>query len=184
MKSPAKGLSVKTMLGKLRRYIERAAKRRGPGGQDGMRDPEQKESGTHAGRKAAKILVVEDNPELAWLLAERLKAEGYEMRTAGSGAEGIKAALSFLPDLMLLDYNLGDMSGHDVAVALRNTHKTSRIPFLVLSAYGADPMLARGFAKLPNCRGAMSKVLSTREVVKTVNKALHHGGKAAPPPHR
>jgi DNA-binding response OmpR family regulator len=130
-----------------------------------------------------KILIVEDNPELSWLLAERLKAEGYETLAAESGAAGIKAALSFMPDLMLLDYNLGDMTGHDVAVAVRNTHKTSRIPFLVLSAHGADPMLARGFAKLPNCRGSMSKVLSTRDVIKAVHKALHDGKPAAHPHH-
>ena len=175
MKPTAKGLSAKAMLGKLRRYIERAAKRRGLGGHDGMKDHDQKESGSHAELAAVKILIVEDNPELAWLLGERLKVEGYETHTAGNGAEGIKAALTFLPDLMLLDYNLGDMTGHDVAVAVMNTRKTARIPFLVLSAHGADPMLARGFAKLPNCRGSISKVLSTREVVKAVHKALRHG---------
>jgi len=129
-----------------------------------------------------KILIVEDNKELAWLLAERLKVEGYETRAAESGASGIKTALSFLPDLILLDYNLGDMTGHDVAVALRNTRKTSGIPFLVLSAHGADPMLARGFEKLRNYRGAMSKVLSTREVVAAVKKALTCPGKTAAAP--
>lgn len=179
MKSTTKGLSAKALLGKLRRYIESAAKRPGLGGPDGMSGPDQKEGGPQAQRRAAKILIVEDNTELAWLLAERLKGEGYETRAAESGAAGIKAALSFLPDLMLLDYNLGDMTGHEVAVAVSNTQKTSGIPFLVLSAHGADPMLARGFAQLPNCRGAMSKVLSTRDVVKAVNKALHHGAKPA-----
>lgn len=148
-----------------------------------MKNSDQKENGSHAERGVTKILIVEDNPELSWLLAERLKVEGYETRTAESGAAGIKAALTFLPDLMLLDYNLGDMTGHDVAVAVRNTHKTSKVPFLVLSAHGADPMLARGFAKLPNCRGSMSKVLSTREVVKAVHKALHHDGKGPAHPH-
>ncbi|HCC47734.1 MAG TPA: hypothetical protein DEQ38_06410 [Elusimicrobia bacterium] len=130
-----------------------------------------------------KILIVDDNLELSWVLAECLKREGYKTLTAGSGAEGIKSALSFLPDLVLLDYNLGDMNGHDVAVAIRNMHKTSKTPFLILSAHGADPQLARAFAKIPNCRGAMSKVLSTREVVKTVSQALHAGPKAVTPPH-
>lgn len=183
MKSIGKGLSAKAVLVKLQRYIEHKVKRRGFGGRDGVKGPDQEESCSHAERAAAKILIVEDNPELAWLLAERLKAEGYETRTAESGAAGIKAALAFLPDLMLLDYNLGDMTGHDVAVALRNTHKTARIPFLVLSAHGADPMLARGFAKLPNCRGSMSKVLSTRDVVKAVNHAFYTAPKPAPHAH-
>jgi len=130
-----------------------------------------------------KILIVDDNLELAWVLADCLKREGYEILTAGSGAEGIKSALSFLPDLVLLDYNLGDMNGHDVAVAIRNMQKTSGIPFLILSAHGADPLLARAFAKIPNCRGAVAKVLSTREVVKAVNRALHAPASVTPPHH-
>ncbi|MDA8132633.1 MAG: response regulator [Elusimicrobia bacterium] len=127
-----------------------------------------------------KILIVDDNLELAWVLADCLKREGYETLTAATGAEGIKAALSFLPDLVLLDYNLGDMNGHDVAVAIRNMRKTSGIPFLILSAHGADPMLVRGFARLPNCRGSMSKLLSTSKVLAAVRKALHDGKPAAP----
>lgn len=130
-----------------------------------------------------KVLIVDDNLELSWVIAECLNKAGYKTLTAGSGAEGIKSALSFLPDLLLLDYNLGDMNGHDVAVAIKNMHKTSKIPFLILSAHGADPLLARSFAKIPNCRGAMSKVLSTREVVKTVEQALHAAHKTAAHPH-
>jgi CheY-like chemotaxis protein len=133
--------------------------------------------------KMKKILIVDDNLELSWVIAECLNRGGYKTLTAGSGAEGIKSALSFLPDLVLLDYNLGDMNGHDVAMAIRNMHKTSRIPFLILSAHGADPLLARSFEKIPNCRGAMSKVLSTREIVKAVEHALHAAPKAATHAH-
>lgn len=119
-----------------------------------------------------KILIVEDNLDLAWILADCLKLEGYKTQIASSGAAGVKAALSYLPDLVLLDYNLGDMTGHDVAVAIKNMQKTSSIPFIVLSAIGADPMLVRGFTRLPNCRGTLSKVISTREVLKAIHQAL------------
>lgn len=126
-----------------------------------------------------KILIIEDNLDLGWVLADCLKKEGFEPLTAGSGAAGIKAALAFLPDLVLLDYNLGDMTGHEVAVAIRNMHKTSKIPFLILSAHGADPMLVRAFTALPNCRGTMSKVHSTKEVVKAIRQALRCENKTA-----
>lgn len=129
-----------------------------------------------------KILIVDDNLELGWVLADCLKREGYKTRTAGSGAEGIKAALSFLPDLVLLDYNLGDMNGHDVAVAIRNMRKTAHIPFLILSAHGADPMLVSGFARLPNCRGSVSKMVSTSKVLAAVREAVHDG-KVKEPAH-
>ncbi len=124
-----------------------------------------------------KILIVEDNPELAWILADRLKIEGYKTQIAANGAAGVKLALSYLPDLVLLDYNLGDMTGHDVAVAIKNMRKTSGIPFIILSALGADPRLVNGFAKLPNCRGTLAKILSTKEVLKAVHRALHAGPK-------
>ncbi|MGD9642619.1 MAG: PleD family two-component system response regulator [Elusimicrobiales bacterium] len=130
-----------------------------------------------------KVLIVDDNLELSWVIAECLEKAGYKTLTAGSGAEGIKSALSFLPDLVLLDYNLGDMNGHDVAVAIRNMHKTSRIPFLILSAHGADPVMTLAFGRIPNCRGTMSKVLSTKEIAKAVEHALHSGHKPAAHPH-
>jgi two-component system phosphate regulon response regulator PhoB len=119
-----------------------------------------------------KILIVEDNTELAWLLADCLKIEGYKTKIAFNGADGVKLALSYLPDLVLLDYNLGDMTGHDVAVAIKNMHKTAGIPFLILSAVGADPMLVNGFTKLPNCRGTLSKVISTKQVIKAIYGVL------------
>jgi len=119
-----------------------------------------------------KILIVEDNIELSCMLEDCLKTAGYKTQIAGSGAAGVRIALSYLADLVLLDYNLGDMTGHDVAVAIKNMHRTSRIPFIVLSAIGADPMLVRGFSKLPNCRGTLSKVLSTKEVLKAIHHAL------------
>lgn len=122
--------------------------------------------------QAMKILIVEDNPELSCVLADSLKKEGFETHTAANGAAGVKAALSYLPDLVLLDYNLGDMTGHDVAVAIKNMQKTSRIPFVVLSAIGADPMLVNGFTKFPNCRGTLSKTLPAKEVFKAIRRAL------------
>jgi CheY-like chemotaxis protein len=119
-----------------------------------------------------KILIVEDNLELAWILADCLKIEGFKTKIAESGAAGVKLALSYLPDLVLLDYNLGDMTGHDVAIAIKNMRKTSKIPFILLSAIGADPMLVSGFTKLPNCRGTLSKTISTREVLRAIHRAL------------
>jgi len=122
--------------------------------------------------RGMKILIVEDNLELAWILADCLKLEGFKTQIASTGAAGVRAALSYLPDLVLLDYNLGDMTGHDVAIAIKNMGKTSRIPFVVLSAIGADPMLVRGFTKFPNCRGTLSKTHSTREIIRAIHLAL------------
>ena len=129
-----------------------------------------------------KVLIVEDNLELAWVLADCLKREGYEAHIADNGVTGIKSAVSVLPDLILLDYNLGDMTGHEVAVAIGHMRKTSKIPFLVFSAHGADPMLVRDFTELPNCRGTISKLLSTRDVLKAVHRVLPKPAGSGPQP--
>jgi DNA-binding response OmpR family regulator len=115
---------------------------------------------------------VEDDESYALLLGSFLRDEGFEVELAASGKEGLKKALSFAPDLVMLDYHLGDMTGYDVAVGLRHMRNSSRIPFLVLSSVGADPMLLAGFERLPNCRAVLVKSQSTEEIARAVHAVL------------
>lgn len=119
-----------------------------------------------------KILVIEDNYEFSQMLSVFLREAGFETDTALSGKEGAKSALYFLPDLILLDYHLGDMTGYDVALALKCAHKTAAIPFLVLSSLGADPLLISGFKKIPSCRGTLVKTLPLAEILQAVTAVL------------
>jgi CheY-like chemotaxis protein len=77
-----------------------------------------------------KILVVEDNPEFSNLTTTWLQNSGYEVVTAGDGAEGLRRVFSSRPDLVLLDANLPKMDGWEVCRRIRDM---SDIPVLMLT---------------------------------------------------
>lgn len=88
-----------------------------------------------------RILVVDDEPGLAHALAITLRASGWDVATAADGAGALAAAATRLPDVVLLDLGLPDLSGVDVITALR---AWSRVPIVVLSArqHGEDKVEA------------------------------------------
>ena len=59
----------------------------------------------------AKLLIVEDDVVIRRLYASALKAEGYEVETAGNGEEGLKKVKEFMPDLVLTDIMMPKMDG-------------------------------------------------------------------------
>jgi len=83
-----------------------------------------------------KVLVVEDERDLAELLAYNLEKEGYQALVTGTGLEGLETARRELPDLMLLDLMLPGMMGTEVCSALRHSDKTRGIPVLMLGHRG------------------------------------------------
>ncbi len=78
-----------------------------------------------------RVLVVDDEPQILRALRINLSVRGYEVRTAATGAEALRAAADFRPDVVVLDLGLPDMSGIDVLGGLRGW---SSAPVLVLSA--------------------------------------------------
>ena len=81
-----------------------------------------------------KILVIDDLPENIFILQDRLTQEGYEVITAYGGNDGMEKAYSTLPDLILLDVMMPDMSGLDVCKTLVNDEKTKHIPIILVTA--------------------------------------------------
>ena len=81
-----------------------------------------------------KILVIDDLPENIFILQDRLAQEGYEVITAYGGNDGMEKAYSTLPDLILLDVMMPDMSGLDVCKTLVNDEKTRHIPIILVTA--------------------------------------------------
>ena len=78
----------------------------------------------------SRILVVDDEPQILRALGINLRARGYEVATAGDGAEALQAASARVPDLVVLDLGLPDLDGVDVITGLRGW---SSVPILVLS---------------------------------------------------
>jgi DNA-binding response OmpR family regulator len=84
--------------------------------------------------RAPRVLVVEDDDEIAQVLQRSLRMEGYEVRVSGDGVDALDQAHAFLPDLVVLDLGLPRLDGIDVARELR---ARDDVPILVLTARDA-----------------------------------------------
>jgi DNA-binding response OmpR family regulator len=84
----------------------------------------------------ARILIVEDEHEIAENLAALLSAKGHKVETVGDGAEALPRARRFAPHVVLLDVMLPRMSGFDVAKLLRADPKTAKIKIVMVTGLG------------------------------------------------
>jgi PleD family two-component response regulator len=80
-----------------------------------------------------RILVVEDDFDISNMLRIYLNGQGYTVEVAPKGGEALSATKKQLPNLIVLDINLPDMSGYDVCRELRTTTRTSHIPIIFLT---------------------------------------------------
>jgi two-component system, OmpR family, KDP operon response regulator KdpE len=78
-----------------------------------------------------RVLVVDDEPQILRFLKPSLSAAGYDVVTAATGAEALKAAATLAPDVIVLDLGLPDMDGKEV---IRRLREWSKVPIVVLSA--------------------------------------------------
>ena len=81
-----------------------------------------------------RILYIEDNHENRLLVRRILEAEGYSIIEATDGPTGLKAAAQMQPDLILLDINLPEIDGYDLARRFRNTPGLQQVPILAITA--------------------------------------------------
>jgi len=88
--------------------------------------------------KPAKILLVEDDDDLANVYQTRLNAEGFEIRRVPNGEDALSAATEFKPDLIVLDVMMPKVSGFDVLDILRNTPTTANVKIIMLTALSQD----------------------------------------------
>ncbi|MEB3221887.1 MAG: response regulator [Candidatus Sericytochromatia bacterium] len=86
----------------------------------------------------ARILLVEDNPDTVEFLSRRLRDEGYEVLVARNGIDAWRLAGQELPDAMVLDINLPQLDGDEVARRLRSQPETARIPIVFVTAETAS----------------------------------------------
>ena len=105
--------------------------------------------------RKARILVVDDEPDLLGLLMQRLQAHGYEVRVANHGQEALAGLKQTLPDLIILDVLMPVMDGFTFYKELRKNRETAHIPVIVLtarnkmedtfSAVGVDAFIVKPF---------------------------------------
>lgn len=90
-----------------------------------------------------RVLVVDDNADAAYLVAELLTMRGHRVEVATGGPQGFDAATATLPDVVLLDIGMPVMDGYQVATALRVGALTKGIRLVALTAWGDVESRAR-----------------------------------------
>lgn len=117
-----------------------------------------------------RVLVVDDEPQIQRFLKPSLAAAGYDVIAAVTGTEGLKAAATRAPDVILLDLGLPDMDGKDVIADVR---KWSKVPIVVLSARDRE---SEKIAALDlGADDYVNKPFSIGELMARLRTALRHG---------
>ncbi len=86
--------------------------------------------------------MIDDEPEITDIIATFLKDEGYEVLTENSGVTGVEKAMSFKPDLVILDIMMPFMDGYEVCEELKRSRHTEKVPVIFLT--GKDPRADEG----------------------------------------
>lgn len=90
------------------------------------------------GSRPLRVLVVDDNRDVALGTALLLRHAGHEIRTAHSGNEALDVVLSFRPDAVLLDLGLPEMDGYEIARRLREKPEFKELILIAISGYGQE----------------------------------------------
>jgi two-component system alkaline phosphatase synthesis response regulator PhoP len=120
---------------------------------------------------AAKILAVDDEPELTDLMHYHLVRAGYEVTTAANGWEAIHSVRASRPDIILLDLMLPDLDGFGVCEILRREAATATIPIIIVSAWASTD--SRNLGLELGALDYITKPFSPQELVERVNRLLH-----------
>jgi two-component system phosphate regulon response regulator PhoB len=118
----------------------------------------------------ARVLVVEDERDIAALVAYHLTRQGYRVSTAGTGDEALQAASSERPDLVVLDLMLPGLSGYEVLQELRRTPGMEQLPVVFLTARREESDRIRGFEL--GADDYVTKPFSPQELVLRVGSVL------------
>lgn len=113
-----------------------------------------------------KVLVIDDSAMLLNFVREILGEANYEVITAPTAQDGLQVAAAGAPHLILLDYVLPDMEGHEVLRRLSSDPATLSVPVVYMSGFGAD--LQSDPKESPNVIGSLNKPFTSELLLKTV----------------
>lgn len=117
-----------------------------------------------------RVLIADDEPNIVTSLEFLMQQAGYETRIATNGQEAIELAVSFRPDLVLLDIMFPAKSGYEVCQRLKSEATTRNIKVVIVSAKGRDVEVAKAMEL--GADAYIAKPFSTRELVAKVREML------------
>jgi len=119
---------------------------------------------------SATILVVEDEKPISTLIQYNLEKEGFKVHTFETGEEGFDQIKKSLPDLVLLDWMLPDLSGIDICKQIKKDAKLKSIPVIMLTAKSEEADKIRGFET--GADDYVTKPFSTKELILRIQALL------------
>ncbi len=119
--------------------------------------------------RSLRILLIEDDREIARALLLRLKAIGHDPFAMHEGGSGLSAAVTTIPDIVILDLRLPDMDGFAVLQQLQQHDVARLIPVIVVSANVAER--AKREAMLLGAHGFIEKPYDFRKLVAAIDRA-------------
>lgn len=131
--------------------------------------------------KMTKILLVEDDKSLSEIYDVRLRAEGYDILSASDGEQALALAIKEVPDLIISDVMMPNISGFDMLDILRSTTETRGIHVIMMTALSSDEQRQRGMA-LGADRYLIKSQVGIEDVVRTVHEVLGDASVPSPAP--
>jgi CheY-like chemotaxis protein len=116
------------------------------------------------------VLIVDDEPNIVLSIKFLIAQEGYEVRTAGSGEEALRALAKRVPDLVILDVMMPKPDGFEICQTIRATPAWRDIPVIILTAKGRDVERQKGLAM--GADDYITKPFATKELVAKVKAIL------------
>ncbi len=121
-----------------------------------------------------KILVIEDNEQNLYMMNFMLKKHGFEVINAVNGRSGIKNAVEEKPDLIIMDWQLPDISGIDVTIDLRQRENLKSIPIIFCTSNAM--MGDREIAINAGATSYYEKPINPVTFIEDINKFLQKSG--------
>lgn len=119
---------------------------------------------------SATILLIEDNEQNRYLATFLLEHHGYTVLAAIDGVSGLQLAESTVPDLILLDIQLPQMDGYEVARGLREMKATLDVPIVAVTSHAMSGDREKAFAA--GCNGYIEKPINPDTFVAEIQRFL------------
>jgi two-component system cell cycle response regulator DivK len=116
------------------------------------------------------ILVVEDHEDNRRIMRDLLMSSGYEVIEAVTGEEGVTAAETYRPDLILMDVQLPGMDGYEATRRIKANHDLQKVPIIVVTSYALSGDDVKAFEA--GCDAYVTKPYSPRELLARVHEFL------------
>lgn len=123
----------------------------------------------------AKILIAEDEPDIRDLVAFTLRFAGHEVVAVGNGADAVQAAPREMPDLILMDVRMPQMTGYEACEKIKADARVKDIPVVFLSAKGQDSEIQAGLSA--GASEYLLKPFGPLELTEKVRELLEKYGK-------